>query len=360
MPKVTIAILAYYEGGLLTEAIASALAQTYTDIKVVVYDDCSSYDLKKEVDAFNDPRLYYVRNEKNLGVWANPNKAMDLCDTEYLHIFHGDDIMFPWMIDECVSIMEDNSDIGIVATSYWFLEGSYPHPTERPERAGVLYGPREYIWANCKGVFSFGPLVSSTVLRKDILHRYNLRYRPDSGLADFNFFCEANHLGVSIYISKIPMVAWRKHSSSATSQAVEGKNAFNTMHDFAAKQNFLLSLDTSYVCSNVVKEQRVATAVVNAAKSNVTGEFLNELKCKFAKEGLNISDEVFAEAVTTGVVSRFARPLGIGEMSFGDYFKERQSCLERGLRLSSEKELQYFRMYIMPRRSARVMRFAAV
>ncbi|MDR0765134.1 MAG: glycosyltransferase family 2 protein, partial [Synergistaceae bacterium] len=90
--------------------IASALAQTYTDIKVVVYDDCSPHDLKKEVDAFHDSRLHYARNEKNLGVWGNTNKAMDLCDTEYLHIFHGDDIMFPWMIDECVSVMGKNSD----------------------------------------------------------------------------------------------------------------------------------------------------------------------------------------------------------------------------------------------------------
>jgi glycosyltransferase involved in cell wall biosynthesis len=223
MPRVTIAILAYYGGGLLTEAIAGALAQTYTDIKVVVYDDCSPYDLKKEVDAFHDPRLYYVRNEKNLGVWANPNKAMDLCDTEYLHIFHGDDIMFPWMINECVSIMDDNSDTGIVATSYWFLEGSYPHPTERPERAGVLYGPKEYIWATCKGMFSSGPLVSSTVLRKDILNRYNLRYRLDSGMADFNFYFEANHLGMSLYISKIPMVARRSHLFSSAGQSIWGK-----------------------------------------------------------------------------------------------------------------------------------------
>lgn len=360
MPRVTVAILAYYGGGLLTEAIASALAQTYTDIKVVVYDDCSPYDLKKEVDAFHDPRLYYIRNGQNFGVWGNPNKAMDLCDTEFLHIFHGDDIMFPWMLDECVSVMDDNSDIGIVTTSNWFLEGAYPHPAERPERAGILYGPREYVWANCNGIFSSGPLVSSTVLKKDILHRYNLRYRLDSSMADFNFFCEANHLGVSLYISKIPLVAWRKHSFSSTTRSSEGNNALSGIYLFTDKQNFLLSLDPSYVCSNVVKELRVAISVGNAAKNDVTGEFLNELRCKFAEEGLNISDEVFIEAITTGAISRFVRPLGTGKMSLSDYFKERQSCLERDFQFSSEKELQYFRMYIMPRRIAKVMPFAAI
>ncbi|MDR3164830.1 MAG: glycosyltransferase family 2 protein [Synergistaceae bacterium] len=374
MPKVTIAILAYYGGGLLTEAIAGALAQTYTDIKVIVYDDCSPYDLKKEVDAFNDPRLYYVRNEKNLGVWGNPNRAMDLCDTEFLHIFHGDDIMFPWMIDECVSIMEDNSDIGIVATSHYFLEGLYPHPKERPEKAGVLYEPKEYIRAYCKGALSYCPVVSSTLLRKDILHRYNLRYRLlNSCIVDVIFYLEANHLGVSIYLSKIPLVARRKYSLSYSAQASKGINVSRGICNvsiqiciFTDIQNFLLSLDPSYVCcdSNAVKEKRVVTSVtslVSAVRNDITGEFLNEVRRKLAdEEGMNISDEVFAEAVTTGAVSRFVRPLGIGEMSLGDYFKERQSCIERGLRLSSEKELQYFRMYIMPRRSARVMRFAAV
>jgi hypothetical protein len=139
-----------------------------------------------------------------------------------------------------------------------------------------------------------------------------------------------------------------------------GKNAFNKMSGFTEMQNFLISLDPSYVYSNVVKEQLIATAMVNATKSDVTGEFLNELRRKFAKEGMNISDEAYIEVVTTGVVSRFVRPLGIGEMPLGDYFNERQSCIERGFQLSSEKEFQYFRMYIMPRRSAKVMRFAAV
>jgi N-methylhydantoinase A/oxoprolinase/acetone carboxylase beta subunit len=62
-----------------------------------------------------------------------------------------------------------------------------------------------------------------------------------------------------------------------------------------------LSLDPSYECSNVVKEQRVATAVTNAAKSDVTGEFLNELRRKFADEGLNISDEAFIEMLLSNM-----------------------------------------------------------
>ncbi|MDR1581063.1 MAG: glycosyltransferase family 2 protein [Synergistaceae bacterium] len=361
MPRVTVAVLAYYGGGLLTEAIASALAQTYTDIKVVVYDDCSPYDLKKEVDAFHDPRLYYVRNEKNLGVWGNTNKAMDLCDTEYLHTFHGDDVMFSWMLDECVSIMDDNSDIGIVSTSCWFLEGSYPHPTKRSERAGVLYRTKEYIWVYCKGMYGgSGPLVSSTVLRKDILHRYNLRYGLNSSMADFNFFFEANHFGVSIYLSKIPLVAYRKYSFHRNSQTDPIKKICGQLRNFTSIRDFLMSLDASYVVSNTIKEQHVIASVVNLVVDGVTRESLNECRCIFAEEGLNISDETFLEAVSTGAISRFVRPLGTGKMSLGDYLTERQSCLERGLQLSLEKELQYFRMYIMPRRIAKAMPFAAI
>jgi hypothetical protein len=117
-----------------------------------------------------------------------------------------------------------------------------------------------------------------------------------------------------------------------------------------------------FICKGNNNENQDIIILVTkaAAKSDVTGEFLNELRRKFAQEGLNISDEVFAETVTTGAISRFVRPLGTGEMSLGNYFRERQSCLERGFKLSSEKELQYFRMYIMPRRIAKVMHFAAV
>jgi glycosyltransferase involved in cell wall biosynthesis len=210
LARVTIAILAYYGDGLLAEAIASVLAQTYADYKAVVYDDCSPHDLKKEFDAFADPRLVYVRNEKNLGVWGNTNKAIELRDTEYLQIFHGDDIMFPWMIDELVSVMDENPEAGVAATSFNFIEGEYARPAARPDSEGTLYKARELIRAICEGKVS-EPVISSITLRKKTIDERKLRYDPAAPEPDHDFFLTANHAGVEIYLSKIPLLSYRKH-----------------------------------------------------------------------------------------------------------------------------------------------------
>jgi glycosyltransferase involved in cell wall biosynthesis len=358
MCDLTIAILAYYGGGLLTEAIASVLAQTYGDFKVIVYDDCSPHDLKSEVESFSDPRLRYVRHEKNLGVWGNTNRAMDLCDTEYLQIFHGDDIMFPWTIEELVSIMNENPQVGIAATSYWFLEGEYPHPAIKPKSDGILYGARELIEARCKGGFLQGPLISSTTIRRSVLESGDLRYRGGM-LADFHFFYEANHKAVNIYISKIPLVAYRKHQSSAGAGS-RGDNAILRIVQFKESQDFLLSLSSEYVFSDVVKEQCASVVIVNAIIGGSNGETLSAMRKKMEEAGITVSDDEFLESATTGAVARFVRPVGVGKMGFEDYCKERKACTDRGVPISVKKEFQYFRMYILPRRITKAMKFASI
>jgi glycosyltransferase involved in cell wall biosynthesis len=113
--KITVAILAYYKD-FLDESISSVLNQTYSNLNVVVYDDCSPYDLESVVNCFDDPRLSYVRNAYNLGSYGNSNQALQLCNTEYISIFHGDDRMFPWMIENIIDVFEKHPNIGLIAS----------------------------------------------------------------------------------------------------------------------------------------------------------------------------------------------------------------------------------------------------
>lgn len=122
-PRVTVAILAYYEH-FLDECISSVLSQTYRNIKIIVCDDCSPYDLKSVFDRFNDPRLIYRRNPSNLGELGNSNNALDLCDTEYINIMHGDDVMFPWMIEKLVDALDTYPSAGMAFSSRYYSEGS--------------------------------------------------------------------------------------------------------------------------------------------------------------------------------------------------------------------------------------------
>ena len=65
--KVTIMIPTYNQAVFIREAVDSALAQTYSNLEVIVGDDASTDGTQEIVAKINDPRLKYVRNVCNLG-----------------------------------------------------------------------------------------------------------------------------------------------------------------------------------------------------------------------------------------------------------------------------------------------------
>ena len=60
--NVTVAMPTYNRADLLRGAIASALAQDYSDFDVMIVDNASTDCTEAVVRSFADPRLKYVRN----------------------------------------------------------------------------------------------------------------------------------------------------------------------------------------------------------------------------------------------------------------------------------------------------------
>lgn len=88
-------LLPAYKAEYLKEAISSLLAQTYGEFKIIVSDDNSPEDIKEIVGSFNDNRIEYRKNEKNIGglrLAEHWNLLLDLCDTEYVIVASDDDV----------------------------------------------------------------------------------------------------------------------------------------------------------------------------------------------------------------------------------------------------------------------------
>lgn len=97
-------LLPAFKGKYLEEALASILAQTYTDFKVIVSDDCSPEDIHSIVKIYeDDARVSYRRNEENMGsksLVAHWNLLLELCDTEYCILASDDDVYAPNFLEE--------------------------------------------------------------------------------------------------------------------------------------------------------------------------------------------------------------------------------------------------------------------
>lgn len=91
MVRCTIAIPVYNRIDLIGDCLASALAQSDADLDVLVVDNHSDDGTWELVQRVTDPRLRLVRNERNLGLFGNFNRCLELARGEYLRFLCSDD-----------------------------------------------------------------------------------------------------------------------------------------------------------------------------------------------------------------------------------------------------------------------------
>ena len=64
-------------GQFIAESIKSVLAQTYTNWKLIIVDDCSDDNADYVVETFlTDSRIRYIKNERNSGAAVSRNRAL--------------------------------------------------------------------------------------------------------------------------------------------------------------------------------------------------------------------------------------------------------------------------------------------
>lgn len=87
----------------LYESIDSVLAQTYSDIQYVIFDDCSQKvhfdveEIKRYIETHNKGNIKKVvvkQNEKNMGIIKNLNRALKYVKGKYIFHLAGDDAFY--------------------------------------------------------------------------------------------------------------------------------------------------------------------------------------------------------------------------------------------------------------------------
>jgi glycosyltransferase involved in cell wall biosynthesis len=93
IPLISIAMGTYNGEKYLKEQLDSIYAQTYTNIEVIVTDDCSSDTTVEILEQYAKSHgLRYFVNEHNLGFVKNFEKAISLCLGQYIALADQDDV----------------------------------------------------------------------------------------------------------------------------------------------------------------------------------------------------------------------------------------------------------------------------
>jgi glycosyltransferase involved in cell wall biosynthesis len=93
--KVTICIPTYNRAQFVREAIQSVLAQSFTDLEVLVSDNASTDDTASAIASFTDSRVRYHRHAHNIGIGPNHRACAEMAQSEWVGFLSDDDLFTP-------------------------------------------------------------------------------------------------------------------------------------------------------------------------------------------------------------------------------------------------------------------------
>lgn len=186
-PLVTIGIPTRNRAVLLKDCVASALAQSYRNIEVLVCDNASTDDTAATLGAIADPRLRVLRNNENIGMLGNYARCVQEASGEYLVLVADDNILDPSFLEKCVNLVRREPGIPIVLAAYDVLvldefsnneTRRVPAVTSKKLSTGIWEGT-EILDEYLSGRLSSQLL--SSIIRTDILRRNGYSTHPCAG-----------------------------------------------------------------------------------------------------------------------------------------------------------------------------------
>jgi len=123
IPAVSIILPTYNRAHLVGKAIQSVLNQTYQDFELIVVDDGSVDNTVEVVKSFNDPRIRYLRHEKNKGGAAARNTGIKAARGRYIAFQDSDDEWLPEKLEKQIRAFETAPpEVGVVYTGFYRLQ----------------------------------------------------------------------------------------------------------------------------------------------------------------------------------------------------------------------------------------------
>lgn len=110
-PLVSIVIPVYNREKYISEAIESAINQTYKNIEIVVVDNCSTdhtWDILKNY-AEKDERIRIFKNDTNIGPVLNWQECFHKAKGEYIKILWSDDWMSLDFIEKAINLFDKDT-----------------------------------------------------------------------------------------------------------------------------------------------------------------------------------------------------------------------------------------------------------
>lgn len=219
---VTIGIMTYNQSQYILDTLKSIISQTYSNIELIVLDDCSTDNtVNKIIEIEDEIKQRFVRyklivHKKNSGnISKNNNELIAESKGKYFRSIGGDDLLLPDFTSKTVEFLENHHEYGIVFTDAYVVDGSYKY-------GDSINGLKKYMTETVPATANenFNKLLYSDYLPgiafltyTDIFNNVG-RYDERLKIEDYAMWLKLSYNGINIGYIDEPYVLYRVSGNS--------------------------------------------------------------------------------------------------------------------------------------------------
>ncbi len=221
-PKVSIIIPAYNVEAYISQAICSALAQTETDLEVIVVDDASEDQTVAVAKAIPDTRVQVIINQQNDGASAARNQAIRVAKGDWLALLDADDWFAPDRLEKLLQVQHVRPNADMIADDVYYIKeyAVSPWSTLLLESKERISGIKKIdpIYFVDKDIPIAGGLylgLTKPLVKRKFLVENDIEYDESIRLSqDFWFYLNCLVHGANFFFVPQPYYFYRSHNGS--------------------------------------------------------------------------------------------------------------------------------------------------
>jgi len=223
-PAVTVVVPAYRRPEFLSEALASAVKQTFADFELIVTDDGDSPEIAKLTASFADPRIRYRSNPRPLGIAMNHYIAFLEARGSLIASLHDDDLWEPDFLAELVPPLTSDASISVAFCDHHIIDAEgrplteWTNQNSRIYRRHLLAPGRHQPFLEMAVVHESIPMAMGAVFRRSILDGADYPARI-GGSYDLWLAYLAARNGQAAYYVPQRLTRYRVHTGSGTARS---------------------------------------------------------------------------------------------------------------------------------------------
>ena len=218
-----ITVIPIYNGEkFLLRTLQSVANQTKRPDRLVILDNCSTDGTEKIVREFPGLKCELIRNERNLGLFGNMNRALDFApQTRHLHILCADDLITPKFFETLVPTLESCNGFGMAFCLDERIDENDAYLSLSGRVSNAIAEVPVGIYLQQKGEIA-NQALGGTIYKTNF-QRAPVHFRLDMPiLADVVFYAEFGAQCERIVKVHEPLVKYRWHGTNQSCELMPG------------------------------------------------------------------------------------------------------------------------------------------